>query len=166
MSRPGLTVAIDYATPGRLTRLDSVNQSMLDRISLDPVGICRSVNCLVIQPAMLTSWACPQHDSASRQAHRRAVDPGSCAPGCAAPAAPKSDLHLPLRGIELCSVAPPRRRTSRSLWLWHLLPAGARRRPLDHSVLARSRGSLGSSRRQGVTPGSPCPRHPGGADAV
>ena len=46
----GRTDAIDYATPGPLTDLGSVSPSALERIPSGPVGICRPVPGLVIQP--------------------------------------------------------------------------------------------------------------------
>ena len=46
----GLTDAIDYTTPGPLTDLGNVSPSVLERIPSGPVGICRPVPGLVIQP--------------------------------------------------------------------------------------------------------------------
>ena len=42
--------AIDYTAPGPLTDLATIALSALERIPDDPVGICRPVTTLVIQP--------------------------------------------------------------------------------------------------------------------
>lgn len=46
----GMTDGIDYAVPGPLTGLGNVSPSVLGGIADDPVGICRPVPGLVIQP--------------------------------------------------------------------------------------------------------------------
>jgi hypothetical protein len=43
--------AIDYALPGPLTRVDTVDDSVLAGVQGDAVAICRIVNSLVVQPS-------------------------------------------------------------------------------------------------------------------
>ena len=55
MWEPMLTIAsmsraIDYAVPGRLTALDTISPSVLERLPSVAADICRPVHNLVIQP--------------------------------------------------------------------------------------------------------------------
>ncbi len=51
--------AIDYATPGSLTRLDRTRPHVLEQISAEPVEICRPVHNLFIQPDEATTLGIP-----------------------------------------------------------------------------------------------------------
>lgn len=59
--------AIDYASPGLFTSLDGVNSAAIEPIAADPVGICRPVRNLVIQPTDAQPMDLPEDRFAENQ---------------------------------------------------------------------------------------------------